>query len=73
MLGFLPFFHVAAYRYLQPMMETVWALLGLHALDVEDVGEVQSDGKARFYRNDVLAGHSMRGRGRVSWTEQMSF
>lgn len=53
-------------------METVWALLRVHALDVEVVSEFKRDGEARLYRNDVLTGHSMRWGVGVSWAEQMS-
>lgn len=62
----------AACHHLQPVMETVWALLSVHALDVEVVRKVKRDSEARFYRNNVLTGHSMRWGVRVSWTEQMS-
>lgn len=53
-------------------METDWTLLSVRAIDVEVVSEVKSDSESRFYRNNVLTGHSMRWRVRVSWTEQMS-
>lgn len=62
----------AACHHLQPVMETVWALLSVHALDVEVVSEVKRDNEARFYRNNVLTGHSMRWGVRVSWTGQIS-
>ncbi len=62
----------AAGYYLQPVMKTDWALLCVHALNVEVFSEVKRDNEARFYRNDVLAGHSIRRGLRVSWTEQMS-
>lgn len=59
-------------HYLQPVMEAAWALLSVHALDVEVVSEVKRDSEARSCRNDVLTGHSMRWGVRVSWTEQVS-
>lgn len=62
----------AASDYLQPVMETVYALLSLCALNVEVVSEVKRNSEARFYRNDVLTGQSVRGEAGVSWAEQMS-
>lgn len=62
----------AACHYLQPVMETVWTLICVHALNVEVVAEVESNSEARLYRNNVLTGHSKRQWVRVSWTGQMS-
>lgn len=53
-------------------METAGAFLRVDALDLEVVGEVKRDGEARFYRNYVLTGHSMRWGVRVSGAEQIS-
>ena len=54
------------------MIETVWALLSVHTLNVEVVSEVKRDSEARLYSNDILTGHSIRWGVRVSWAEQMS-
>lgn len=62
----------AACDYLQPVMQTVWALVSACALNVEVVSEVKRNSEARFYRNDVLTGHTMRWGVGVSWAEQMS-
>lgn len=53
-------------------MGTDGALLCVHALNLEVVREVQRDSEARFHRNDVLAGHSMRWWFGVSRAGQMS-
>ena len=62
----------AACNYLQPVIETVWAFLCVQTFNVEVVREVKRDYEARFYRNYILTGQSMRRGVRVAWTEQMS-
>lgn len=42
--------------HLKPVMETVWAILWVNTLNVEEVGEVQRDGEAIFHRNNILTG-----------------
>lgn len=61
----------AAGHYLQPVIETYWAFLCVHAINVE-VGEVKRDCEAALNRNDVLTGYRLSEGIRVSWTEQMS-
>lgn len=53
-------------------METEGAFLCVDALDLEVVSEVKRDIEAKFYRNDVLTGHSMKWGVRVSGAEQIS-
>lgn len=60
------------HHYLQPVINTTWAIWSVHALDVEVVSKVKSHSESRFYRNNVLTGQSLRWRVRVCWTEQMS-
>ena len=62
----------AACHYLQPVMEAVWTLVSVHALNVEVVREVKRDNEARINSNDVLTGHGVGWVFRVSWTGQMS-
>lgn len=43
-------------HHLQPVVETVRVLLSVDALDVKAVAEVQRDGEAGWYQNDVPTG-----------------
>lgn len=63
----------ATARHLQPVVRTVWTLLCDDALDLEVVAEVQRDGEAGRYRNDVLTGQGLVFWIRVSWTGQVPF
>lgn len=70
------FFNLCSVRcrthHLQPVVETVWALLTVDALDVKAVAEVQRDGEADWYRNDVPTGQGLWFQTRVSGTGQVS-
>lgn len=48
----------AAGHYLQPVIETYWAFLCVHAINIE-VGEVKRDCEAALNRNDVLTGYRL--------------
>lgn len=67
------FISAVAARHLQPVVRTVWTLLGDDALDLKAVAEVQRDGEAGRYRNEVLTGQSLVFWIRVSWTGQVPF
>lgn len=62
----------AACHYLQPVIETKWALLSFNVLNVEIVREVKRHSEAKFYRNDVLTGHGLKPGVGISWAEQLS-
>lgn len=60
-------------HHLQPVVETLRALFGVDALDVKAVAEVQGDGEAIGYRNDVATGQGLLFQIRVSRTGQVAF
>lgn len=59
--------------YLQPVIETVWAFLCVHTLNVKFVREVKRDSEAGFHRNYILTGQSIWRGVRITWTHQVSF
>lgn len=60
-------------HHLQPVVRTVWTLLRDDALDLKVIAEVQRDGEAGWYRNDVLTGQGLVFWIRVSRTGQVPF
>lgn len=71
-IAHFPQIEEAVCHYLQPVMETAWALLSVHTLNLEFMSEVERDSESQFYRDNILTGHSMLWGVWVSWTGQMS-